>query len=54
MCHGVAGPIDGRSITQVDIDGTMLNVEATFCYVGGMLCTGGGCDSAIATRCCVA
>ena len=32
----------------------MLDVEATFCYLGDMLCSGGACDSAIAARCCVA
>ena len=31
----------------------MLDVEVTFCYLGDMLCSGGGCDSAIAARCCV-
>ena len=38
----------------MDVDSTMLDVEATFCYLGDMLCSGGGCDSAIAARCCVA
>ena len=32
----------------------MLDVEATLCYLGDMLCSGGGCDIAIAARCCVA
>ena len=32
----------------------MLHAEATFCYLGGMLCSDGGCDSAITTRCCMA
>ena len=32
----------------------MLVMEAIFCYLGDMLCSGGGCDSAIATRCCMA
>ena len=32
----------------------MLDVEATFCYLGDMLCSGGGCDNAIAARYCVA
>ena len=31
-----------------------MPVEATFCYLGDMLCSGGSCDSAIAARCCVA
>ena len=29
-------------------------MEATFCYLGDLLCTGGGCNSAITVRCCVA
>ena len=32
----------------------MLDVEATFCYLGDVLCSGGGCDSAIVARCCMA
>ena len=47
-------PISGRSVTEVDVDGTMLDVESTFCSLGYKLCCGGGCDRAIATRCCVA
>ena len=31
----------------------MIRVDATFCYLGDMLCSGGGCDSAIVARCCV-
>ena len=53
-CQGKSRPIDGRPCTQVDIDGTALDVEASFCYLGDMLCAGGGCERAIATRCCVA
>ena len=40
--------------TATLVDGTMLDVEATFCYLGDMLCCGGGCDSAIAAKCCMA
>ena len=39
---------------EVGVDGTLLDMEATFCYPGDMLCSGGGCDSAIVARCCVA
>ena len=52
-CKDESWPIDGRIMTEVDVDGTMLDVEATFCYLGDMLCSGGGCDSAITARCCV-
>ena len=50
-CHDHARPIDGRPITQVEVDGTLLDVEASFCYLGDMLSAGGGCALAIATRC---
>ena len=53
-CNGEAWLIDDRTVTEVYIDGTMLDMEATFCYLGDMLCSGGGCDSVIAARCCVA
>ena len=47
-------PIDGRQVSEMDVNYTTLDVEATFCYLGDMLCCGGGCDSAISGRCCVA
>ena len=53
-CCGIARPIDGRPATQVEVDGTQLGVEASFCYLGDMLSAGGGCELAIATRCCTA
>ena len=43
-----------NKIFVVDVDGTILDVEATFCYLGDMLCSSGGCDSAIVARCSVA
>ena len=36
---------------QVEVDGTLLYVEASFCDLGDMLRAGGGCALAIATRC---
>ena len=45
-CKGEARPIIGRT---VDVDGTMLDVEATFYYLCDILYSG-----AIAARCCVA
>ena len=45
-CKGEARPINSRT---VDVDGTMLHVEATFCYLCDILYSGG-----IAARCCVA
>ena len=53
-CRGVACPIDGRPVAHVDVDGTRLDVEAAFCYLGDMFSAGGGCDHAIAARCCAA
>jgi len=32
-------------MTQVDIDGALLGVNANFCYLGDMLSAGGGCDT---------
>ena len=43
-----------QTVTEVDVNSTMLDVEATFCYLGDMLRSSWGCDSAIAARCCVA
>ena len=40
--RGQTRPIDGRTVTQEDVDGTLLDVEASFCYLGDMLSTGGG------------
>ena len=53
-CRGQTRLIDGRTVTQVDVDGTLLDVEASFCYLGDMLSYGGGCSLAIITRCCTA
>ena len=53
-CNGESRPISARPMTLVDVDGTKLDMEATFWCLGDMLCSGGGCDSAIAARCCVA
>ena len=53
-CKGESEPINGRTVTEVDVDGTMLDVEATIGYLDDMLCFGGGCGSAIAATFCVA
>jgi len=53
-CLRQACPIDGRTVKKVDVDGTLLDVEASFCYLGYMLRAGGGCSLAIITRCCTA
>ena len=48
-CLDQARPTDSRPITQVEVDGTLLEVGASFCYLGDRL--SGGCALAIATRC---
>ena len=40
-CHGKARPTNDRLVTQVDIDGTMLDVDATFGYMGYIRCANG-------------
>ena len=51
-CRSKAQLIDGRPVTCVEVDGTTLAMEDTFCYLGDMLCASRGCDSATAARCC--
>ena len=53
-CRGLSRPIDGRPTSGIDVDGELLEVVPTFAYLGDNLSAGGGCDSAIAWRCCVA
>ena len=53
-CKGESQPIDGRTVTGVDVDGIMLDMEAAFCCRGAMLYSGGCCDNSIAARCCLA
>ena len=50
-CCDQGRPIDNRPVTQVDVDGTQLDVESNYCYLRDMLCAGGGCKLAIVTRC---
>ena len=50
-CCDQALPIDNRPVTQVDVDGTQLDVESNFCYLGDMLCAGEDAKLAIVTRC---
>ena len=50
-CTGLSRPIDGRPSNMIDVDGTTLDVESSFFYLGEMLSASGGCDSAIDARC---
>ena len=47
-------PIDGHTVTEVDVNGITRDVETIFCNLGDILCSSGACDSAIAARCYVA
>ena len=47
---GNAHPIDGRTQNEVQVGPDKLEVVASFCYLGDMLSTGGGCEIAVTTR----
>ena len=49
-CMGNARPIDGRPQNEVQVGPDKLGVVASFCYMGGMLSAGGGCEMAVTTR----
>ena len=53
-CQGKARPIDGRPFPSVQVDGSILDVEGEFCYLGDVISAGGGCLQAIGARCSVA
>ena len=38
-------------LSHIEVDGMLLDVEVSFCYLGVMLYAGQGCALAIATRC---
>ena len=46
---GNARPIDGRPQSEVQVGPDKLEVVASFCYLGDMLSTGGGCEMAVTT-----
>ncbi|XP_052212342.1 uncharacterized protein LOC127831397 [Dreissena polymorpha] len=41
-CLDQARPIDGRPVTKVVVDGSQLDDEDSFCYLGDTLCARGG------------
>ena len=47
---GNARPIDGRPQSEVQVGPDKLEVVASFCYLGDMLSSGGGCEMAVTTR----
>ena len=52
-CLNSAPSLDYRPIKEVIVGNATLDVEPKFCYLGDMLCAGGGCKLAVITRCSV-
>ena len=50
QCMGNARRIDGRLQNEVQVGPNKLEVVASFCYLGDMLSSGGGCEIAVTTR----
>ena len=48
-CMGNACPIDDRPQSKVQVRPDKLEVVASFCYLGDMFCTGGGCEITVTT-----
>ena len=46
---GNARPIDGRPQNEVQVGPDKLEVVASYCYLGDMLSTGGGCEIVVTT-----
>ena len=49
-CLGLARPIDNRPTVEIEIDDDKLEVVDCFCYLGDMICPGGGCELSSITR----
>ena len=49
-CLGTARPIDARPLKEVRVGEDTLDVVDSFCYLGDMVCAGGGCERAIIAR----
>ena len=49
-CLGTARPIDCRAVTELTLNDELLEVVASFCYLGDMISQGGGCLESITTR----
>ena len=47
---GNARPIDGMPQNEVQVGPDKLEVVASFCYLGGMLSAGGGCEIAVTSH----
>ena len=48
-CQGTARPLNGRPQREVQVGSEKLEVVASFCYLGDMLSTAGGCE--LSTTC---
>ena len=54
-CCDLTRTIDGRSATQVEVDGTQLKIVYFYLYIGDMLSPGGGgCEQSFITIWCIA
>ena len=56
MCKwytGQARPMDGKLMTEVRLGREKLKVMPSFCYLVNCSSSGGGCQLAMITRCCV-
>ena len=49
-CMGNARSIEGRPQNEVQVRLDMLEVVASFCYLGNMLSAGGGCEITVTTH----
>ena len=49
-CQGTACPLDSRPQKEVQVGADKLEVVASFCYLGDMLSTAGGCELSTITR----
>ena len=49
-CIGNARPTDGRQQSEVQVGPDKLEVVASFCYLGGLLSAGGGCEIMVTSR----
>ena len=50
LCMGNTCPINGRPQSEVQVGPDKLEVVASFCYLGDMLSTGGGCEITVTTH----
>ena len=50
-CQGLAPAIDKRDMLNVVVDNELIEVIDSFCYLGDMITSGGGCSEATVVRC---